>query len=69
LRDYGLEDIMRKLKEFGYLDERFDDEVFIYEEEARRILARRLCTLSFKNDIDVLIKKEIISEDLIKYKI
>ena len=46
-----------------------DDEVFIYEEEARRILARRLCTLSFKNDIDVLIKKEIISEDLIKYKI
>lgn len=69
LRDYGLEDIMRKLKEFGYLDERFNDEVFIYEEEARRILARRLCTLSFKNDIDVLIKKEIISEDLIKYKI
>lgn len=69
LRDYGLEDIMRKLKEFGYLDERFDDEVFIYEEEARRILARRLCTLSFKNDIDVLIKKEIISEDLIKYKL
>ena len=60
---------MRKLKEFGYLDERFNDEVFIYEEEARRILARRLCTLSFKNDIDVLIKKEIISEDLIKYKI
>ena len=69
LRDYGLEDIMRKLKEFGYLDERFNDEVFIYEEEARRILARRLCTLSFKNDIDVLIKKEIISEDLIKYKL
>ena len=69
LRDYGLEDIMRKLKEFGYLDERFNDEVYIYEEEARRILARRLCTLSFKNDIDVLIKKEIISEDLIKYKI
>lgn len=69
LRDYGLEDIMRKLKEFGYLDERFNDEVFIYEEEARRILARRLCTLSFKNDIDVLIKKEIISNDLIKYKI
>ena len=69
LRDYDLEDIMRKLKEFGYLDERFNDEVFIYEEEARRILARRLCTLSFKNDIDILIKKEIISEDLIKYKI
>ena len=69
LRDYGLDDIMRKLKEFGYLDDRFDDEIFIYEEEARRILARRLCTLSFKNDIDVLIKKEIIPEDLIKYKI
>ena len=69
LRDYGLDDIMRKLKEFGYLDDRFDDEIFIYEEEARRILARRLCALSFKNDIDVLIKKEIIPEDLIKYKI
>ena len=69
LRDYGLDDIMRKLKEFGYLDDRFNDEIFIYEEEARRILARRLCALSFKNDIDVLIKKEIIPEDLIKYKI
>ena len=69
LRDYGLDDIMRKLNDFGYLDERFNDDIFVYEEEARRILARRLCTLSFKNDIEVLIKKEIISEDLIKYKI
>lgn len=69
LRDYGLDDIMRKLNDFGYLDERFNDDIFVYEEEARRILARRLCTLSFKNDIEVLIKKEIISEELIKYKI
>ena len=69
LRDYGLDDIMRKLNDFGYLDERFNDDVFIYEEEARKILARRLCTLSFKNDIEVLIKKDILSKELIQYKI
>ena len=69
LRDYGLDDIMRKLDDLGYLDERFNNNVFIYEEEARRILARRLCSLSFKNDIEVLINKGVISKDLIKYKI
>lgn len=67
LRDYGLEDIMRKLDEFGYLDDRFKEDVFIYEEEARRLLARRLCTMSFKNDIEILINKGIYSEDSIKY--
>lgn len=67
LRDYGLEDIMRKLDEFGYLDDRFKEDIFIYEEEARRLLARRLCTMSFKNDIEILINKGMYSEDSIKY--
>ena len=67
LRDYGLEDIMRKLDEFGYLDDRFKEDIFIYEEEARRLLARRLCAMSFKNDIEILINKGMYSEDSIKY--
>ena len=70
LRDYNLEEIMRILDGYGYLDDRFKtDGVFIYEEEARRILARRLCTKSFKNDIEVLINKDIISRELIEYEI
>ena len=70
LRDYNLEEIMRILDGYGYLDDRFKtDDVFIYEEEARRILARRLCTKSFKNDIEVLINKDIISRELIEYEI
>ena len=70
LREFGLEDIMRKLDEFGYLDERFrGDDVFIYEEEARRILARRLCAMSFKNDIEILMNQGIIDRNRLTYKI
>ena len=70
LREFGLEDIMRKLDEFGYLDERFrGNDVFIYEEEARRILARRLCAMSFKNDIEILMNQGIIDRNRITYKI
>lgn len=69
LREYGLNDIMRKLDELGYLDERFNGEIYLYEEEARRILARRLCAISYKNDIDLLINQGIISKDRITYKL
>lgn len=67
LREYGLDDIMRKLDELGYLDERFNNELYIYEEEARRLLARRLCTISYKNDIELLIEQGIIDKDKITY--
>ena len=67
LREYGLEDIMRKLDELGYLDERFNNEIYIYEEEARRLLARRLCAISYKNDIELLIEQGIIDKDKITY--
>ena len=69
LREYNLEDIMRKLDELGYLDERFNNEIYVYEEEARRILARRLCTISFKNDIEILIEQGIIDKDKITYSL
>lgn len=70
LREFSLEDIMRKLDDLGFLDERFrNDDVYIYEEEARRLLARRLCTISFKNDIDILIKQGILDKDRIQYDI
>lgn len=69
LREYDLEDIMRKLNDLGYLDERFNNEIYVYEEEARRLLAKRLCTLSFKNDIDLLIEEGIIDKDKISYSL
>ena len=58
---------MRKLDELGYLDERFNNEIYIYEEEARRLLARRLCAISYKNDIELLIEQGIIDKDKITY--
>ena len=69
LRDYGLDDIMRKLNELGYLDGRFDGEVYLYEEEARRLLAKRLCAISYKNDIKILIEEGIINPDKIPYSL
>lgn len=69
LREYGLEDIMRKLRELGYLDERFDGEIYLYEEEARKILARRLCAISYKNDIELLIQQGIYNQDKITYNL
>ena len=69
LRAYGLEDIMRKLDELGYLDERFNNELYLYEEEARRLLAKRLCAISFKYDIELLIKEGIIDKNKITYNL
>ena len=69
LRDYGLEDIMRKLNEMGYLDERFNNEIYLYEEEARRLLAKRLCAISYKDDIKLLIKEGIIDKNKITYNL
>lgn len=69
LREFGLNDIMRKLDELGYLDERFDNEIYLYEEEARRLLAKRLCAISFKHDIELLIKEGIIDPNKITYNL
>ena len=69
LRDYGLDDIMRKLDELGYLDERFNNDLYLYEEEARRLLAKRLCAISFKNDIRLLIDEGIIKPESITYNL
>ena len=69
LRSYDLNDIMRKLDEMGYLDERFNNELYLYEEEARRLLAKRLCAISFKADIELLIKEGIIDKNKITYNL
>jgi hypothetical protein len=69
LRDYGLEDIMRKLDELGYLDERFNGDIYLYEEEARRLLAKRLCAISYKNDIKILIEEGIIKPEKVPYNL
>lgn len=69
LREYGLNDIMRKLDELGYLDERFNGDIYLYEEEARKILARRLCAISYKNDIELLIQQGIYDKDKVTYNL
>lgn len=69
LRSYGLDEIMRKLSELGYLDERFNNELYLYEEEARRLLAKRLCAISFKDDIRLLIDEGIIKPESITYNL
>lgn len=66
LQEYSMNEIMSELDKLGYLDDRFDD-CFINEEEARRILAKRLCTLSFRNDIDILMNEGIIPKNAIQY--
>ncbi len=67
LRQFGLDDIMRKLDELGFLDERFNGEIYVYEEEARRLLARRVCAMSFRHDIEILINEGLLDEDDITY--
>lgn len=69
LRDFGLDEIMRKLGEMGYLDSRFDNEIYLYEEEARRLLAKRLCAISFKNDIELLISEGLLDANKITYNL
>ena len=70
LREFSLDDIMRKLGDLGYLDERFNsDELYIYEEEARRLLARRLCAISYKNDIEILMEQKLIDPSRITYNL
>lgn len=70
LREFNLDDIMRKLGELGYLDERFNsDELYIYEEEARRLLARRLCAISYRNDIEVLMEQNLIDPSRLTYNL
>lgn len=69
IRQYSLDEVMYQLRKIGALDRRFDGEIYIYEEEAKRLLARRLCTMSFKNDIELLVNKGIIPADKLKYDI
>lgn len=69
IRQYSLDDVMRQLNRIGALDDRFKEDIYVYEEEAKRLLAKRLCTISFKNDIELLIKRGIISADKLQYDI
>lgn len=70
LREFSLDDIMRKLGDLGYLDERFNSgDLYIYEEEARRLLARRLCAISYKNDIEILMEQKLIDPSRITYNL
>lgn len=69
IRQYSLNDVMRQLRRIGALDDRFDGDIYIYEEEAKRLLAKRLCVISFKNDIELLIKQGILSADKLEYDI
>jgi hypothetical protein len=65
----GLDDIMRKLRELGYLDERFNNELYLYEEEARRLLAKRLCAISYRDDIKLLMEEGIIKPETLTYNL
>lgn len=68
MRYYDTQEIMDTLNNLGYLDERFDD-CIIDEEEARRLLAKRLTVISLKKDIKLLIDKGIFKENSIQYDV
>lgn len=68
LKYYDLDEIMKVFEDMGYLDSRFDD-CFVSEEEARRILAKRLTAISLKTDIELLIERGILKKDSIMYNI
>lgn len=68
LRSSTMYEIMEQLDRLGYLDERFDN-CLIDEEQARRILAKRLCTLSFRQDIEVLRENGILKPNEIQYNL
>ena len=59
---------MEVFEDMGYLDSRFDD-CFVSEEEARRILAKRLTAISLKTDIELLIERGVLKKDSIMYNI
>lgn len=70
LKDFTLDEIMEALDYYGFLNnDIFKGEFYVYEEEARIILAKRLSALSFKNDIEILIKEGILKPDIITYDI
>ena len=68
LKYYDLDEIMKVFEDMGYLDSRFDD-CFISEENAKRILAKRLTAISLKTDIELLIERGILKKDSIMYNI
>lgn len=69
IRYYELNDIMSILEGFGFLDDKIFDDCIIDEDEARKILSKRLAVRSLKKDIDMLIDKGIFKKDVIKYNI
>ena len=68
LKYYDLDEIMEVFEDMGYLDSRFDD-CFVSEEEARRILAKRLTAISLKTDIELSIERGVLKKDSIMYNI
>ena len=68
LKYYDLDEIMEVFEDMGYLDSRFDD-CLISEENAKRILAKRLTAISLKTDIELLIKRGVLKKDSIMYNL
>lgn len=67
LKEFDLDEIMDILDRLGYCEELFSDGVLLYTDEVRKVLARRLCTISYQEDIQTLINKNILSKDIIPY--
>lgn len=66
---YTADEIVDQLLNMGYLDPDVFTNVICDKEKAARILAKRLSSISFKNDIEFLIRKGIMSKDKILYDI
>lgn len=71
LQEYDLDEIMEVFKQYGWLDNPIfqQDEIYIYDDQARIILAKRLATLASRNDIEVLLNQGIMKPGLIQYDI
>lgn len=67
LKEFELDEIMDILDRLGYCEELFEDGILLYTDEVRKVLARRLCTISYQEDIQTLINKNILSKDIIPY--
>ena len=61
LREYNLNEIMRKLEEYGFLDDRFNGDVYVYEEEARRLLAKRNITPKLQPSLNSLLTATLVT--------
>lgn len=68
LKEFELDEIMDILYKMGHCQELFNDGLLLYTDEVRKILARRLCTISYKEDIQTLINMNVYSKDIIEYE-